>query len=37
MPLRLRTARRILEDSGGAIVVARASEADSVHILLRTA
>jgi signal transduction histidine kinase len=37
MPLRLRTARRLLEDNGGSIAVAPASGADVVHILLHTA
>jgi signal transduction histidine kinase len=34
-PLRLRTARRILEDSGGALVRGSGSEPDGVHIQLR--
>jgi hypothetical protein len=33
-PLRLRTARRILEAHGGALLVARASGTDAVHIEL---
>ena len=33
-PLRLRTARRILEQSGGRLVVATASGPDVVHIQL---
>jgi len=34
-PLRLRTARRILEDSGGALVPGSGTDADGVHIELR--
>jgi signal transduction histidine kinase len=34
-PLRLRTARRIIEESGGAVVLAAGSGADVVHIQLR--
>jgi two-component system, OmpR family, sensor kinase len=34
-PLRLRTARRILEETGGAVVLATGSGADVVHIQLR--
>jgi signal transduction histidine kinase len=36
-PLRLRTARRILDECGGAVQVARTSGADVVHIHLREA